>query len=103
MVTAEIRKFAPSIVFAPYWEDRHPDHVACDRLVEEAVFNAKLRRYMPERPPVKVDELYFISLMISEERTWSLTLRIITPLRSRPCLVTVPSSKRLKKMQSLPR
>ena len=27
-VTAEIRKFSPSIVFAPYWEDRHPDHVA---------------------------------------------------------------------------
>lgn len=58
-VTAEIRKFSPSIVFAPYWEDRHPDHVACSRLVEEAVFNAKLRRYMPEQPPVKVDELYY--------------------------------------------
>ncbi|KOR88809.1 bacillithiol biosynthesis deacetylase BshB1 [Paenibacillus solani] len=58
-ITAEIRRFAPSIVFAPYWEDRHPDHVACSRLVEEAVFNAKLRRYMPEHAPVKVDELYF--------------------------------------------
>lgn len=59
LVTAEIRRFAPSVVFAPYWEDRHPDHVACSRLVEEAVFNAKLRRYMPEHSPVKVDELYF--------------------------------------------
>jgi len=58
-ITAEIRKHAPSIVFAPYWEDRHPDHVAASRLVEEAVFNAKLRRYLPELPPVKVDELYF--------------------------------------------
>ena len=58
-VTAEIRKYAPSIVFAPYWEDRHPDHVAASRLVEEAVFNAKLRRYLPDLPAVRVDELYY--------------------------------------------
>lgn len=58
-ITAEIRRHAPKIVFAPYWEDRHPDHVMCSRLVEEAVFNAKLRRYMPELLPVRVDQLYF--------------------------------------------
>ena len=58
-VTAEIRRHSPSIVFAPYWEDRHPDHVAASRLVEEAVFNAKLRRYLPETPAVKVDQLFF--------------------------------------------
>ncbi|WP_422660827.1 bacillithiol biosynthesis deacetylase BshB1 [Paenibacillus sp. EC2-1] len=58
-VTAEIRKYSPSIVFAPYWEDRHPDHIACSKLVEEAVFNAKLRRYLPDQPAVKVDELFF--------------------------------------------
>lgn len=58
-VTAEIRRHAPSIVFAPYWEDRHPDHVMCSKLVEEAVFNAKLRRYMPELPAVQVKQLYY--------------------------------------------
>lgn len=58
-ITAEIRKYSPSIVFAPYWEDRHPDHIACSKLVEEAVFNAKLRRYLPDQPPVQVDELYY--------------------------------------------
>ncbi|ANS74835.1 bacillithiol biosynthesis deacetylase BshB1 [Paenibacillus yonginensis] len=61
-VTEEIRKYAPRIVFAPYWEDRHPDHVACSRLVEEAVFNAKLRKYMPDKldkPPVLVEDLFF--------------------------------------------
>lgn len=58
-VTAEIRRFAPSIVFAPYWEDRHPDHIACSKLVEEAVFNAKLRKYMPEQPAVPEPQLYF--------------------------------------------
>ncbi|WP_172196255.1 bacillithiol biosynthesis deacetylase BshB1 [Saccharibacillus qingshengii] len=58
-MTAEIRRWSPKLVFAPYWEDRHPDHIACSALVEEAVFNAKLRRYMPEMPPTTVNRLYF--------------------------------------------
>lgn len=62
-IVAEIRTFKPRIVFAPYWVDRHPDHVACSRLIEEAVFNSKLRRYMPELPAVQVSQLvyYFIN------------------------------------------
>lgn len=58
-IVREIRRFAPRIVFAPYWEDRHPDHVMCSRMVQEAVFNAKLRRYMPEFEAVTVEQLYF--------------------------------------------
>jgi len=58
-ITAEIRKFSPDLVFAPYWEDRHPDHIACSKLVEEAVFNAKLRKYMPDIPVVPAPQLYF--------------------------------------------
>jgi N-acetylglucosamine malate deacetylase 1 len=58
-VTAEIRRFAPAIVFAPYWEDRHPDHIACSKLVEEAVFNAKLRKYMPDKPAISAPQLFF--------------------------------------------
>lgn len=58
-ITAEIRRFAPTIVFAPYWEDRHPDHIACSKLVEEAVFNAKLRKYMPDMPAVPAPQLFF--------------------------------------------
>lgn len=58
-VTAEIRRHSPRVVFAPYWEDRHPDHVMCSKIVQEAVFNAKLRNYMPELPAVQVKECYF--------------------------------------------
>lgn len=58
-VTAEIRRHAPHIVFAPYWEDRHPDHIMCSKLVQEAVFNAKLRNYMPDMPAVQVKQMYF--------------------------------------------
>ncbi len=58
-MVACIRKYRPRIVFAPYFIDRHPDHIACSRLAEEAVFNAKLRKYAPELPAWTVDQLYF--------------------------------------------
>ncbi|KIL34812.1 deacetylase [Cohnella kolymensis] len=58
MVTA-IRRYRPRVVFAPYHVDRHPDHIVCSRLTEEAVFNAKLRRYIPELPAWTVNQLYF--------------------------------------------
>ncbi|MBM7564521.1 bacillithiol biosynthesis deacetylase BshB1 [Paenibacillus sacheonensis] len=58
-IVREIRRLRPRIVFAPYWDDRHPDHVACSRLIEEAVFNAKLRNYLPGVPPVQVEQLYY--------------------------------------------
>lgn len=54
-----LRKYRPRLVFAPYFVDRHPDHIACSRMAEEAVFNAKLRRYMPEVPAWTVEQLYF--------------------------------------------
>jgi LmbE family N-acetylglucosaminyl deacetylase len=31
----------------------------CSKLVQEAVFNAKLRNYMPDMPAVQVKETYF--------------------------------------------
>jgi bacillithiol biosynthesis deacetylase BshB1 len=58
-ITAMIRQTKPRIVFAPYWIDRHPDHIACSKLVEEAVFNAKLRKFLPSTEPVQVEQLYF--------------------------------------------
>lgn len=58
-VVQEIREHQPRIVMAPYWEDRHPDHVACSQIVQEAVFSAKLRKYMPDVMAWSVSELYF--------------------------------------------
>ncbi len=58
-ITLEIRAHRPRIVFAPYWQDRHPDHIACSQLVQEAVFNAKLRKYMPEKEAHHVSQFYF--------------------------------------------
>lgn len=66
-IVAEIRRWQPRIVFAPYWIDRHPDHIACSQLIEEAVFNAKLRNYMPHLPAAQVEQLiyYYINDMES--------------------------------------
>ncbi|EIJ83279.1 bacillithiol biosynthesis deacetylase BshB1 [Bacillus methanolicus] len=40
-----IRRYRPKIVFAPYFEDRHPDHSNCARLVKEAVFSAGIKKF----------------------------------------------------------
>ncbi|MBM7645268.1 bacillithiol biosynthesis deacetylase BshB1 [Scopulibacillus daqui] len=56
-----IRLYKPELVFAPYFEDRHPDHGHCGRLVEEAVFSAKIRKYQGAQglPSHKVKDLYY--------------------------------------------
>ncbi|MEC1521472.1 bacillithiol biosynthesis deacetylase BshB1 [Neobacillus niacini] len=60
-IASVIRRFQPQVVFAPYFEDRHPDHGNCARLVEEAVFSAGIRKYQTknEEAPHKVSRLYF--------------------------------------------
>lgn len=60
-IAAVIRRYQPQIVFAPYIEDRHPDHGNCARLVEEAVFSAGIRKYQTEdtQAPHKVSKVYF--------------------------------------------
>ncbi len=39
-----IRRVRPRWLFAPYWEDAHPDHLAATQLIEAARFWAKLTK-----------------------------------------------------------
>jgi len=39
-----IRELRPRVLFAPYWEDSHPDHVAASALVDAARFWSKLTK-----------------------------------------------------------
>lgn len=39
-----LRQLRPRVLFAPYWEDAHPDHVAATPLIEAARFWAKLTK-----------------------------------------------------------
>jgi N-acetylglucosamine malate deacetylase 1 len=50
-VIMSIRKYRPKIIFAPYFNDRHPDHIHTSRLVKEAMFAtglAKLKTFDKE-------------------------------------------------------
>jgi len=42
MVVREIRKYKPKIIFAPYFNDRHPDHQDASVLLKEAMFSTGL-------------------------------------------------------------
>ena len=46
-----IRDLKPILIFAPYPDDRHPDHVHASRLVEESWFFAGVRKVMPDLKP----------------------------------------------------
>lgn len=37
-IISQIRKHRPKILFAPYFNDRHPDHIGTNQLVKEAMF-----------------------------------------------------------------
>lgn len=60
-----LRIHRPSIILAPYREDRHPDHVNTSNLVTEAHFKAGLRKLEPEVPAFRPRILmyYFLNKM----------------------------------------
>jgi len=105
-IVREIRMLRPRVVFAPYWNDRHPDHNAASRLVEEAVFNAKLRRYMPELEPVKVEQIFFyyindvaeVDLVVNVSDWYEAKRRALSAYRSQfepgPDTVATPLNRR---------
>ena len=58
-----IRRHRPRTVAIPYWDDRHPDHVAASEVLRVAAFSSALRRYETDRDPWRPDWLcyYFIN------------------------------------------
>jgi bacillithiol biosynthesis deacetylase BshB1 len=50
-VAGEIRKHQAQVLFVPYFEDAHPDHIATTRIAEDARFDAKLTKIdLPAEP-----------------------------------------------------
>lgn len=54
-----IRQTRPRWLFAPYWIDAHPDHVAATKLVEDARFWAKLTKSQLLGEPHHPDRIYY--------------------------------------------
>jgi N-acetylglucosamine malate deacetylase 1 len=58
-----IRQCQPRTVAIPYWDDRHPDHVAASQVLRIATFRSGLRRYETSHEPWRPDWTcyYFIN------------------------------------------
>jgi len=58
-----IRRHQPRTIAIPYWDDRHPDHVAASRVLRVAAFRSGLRRYEPGADPWRPEWVchYFIN------------------------------------------
>jgi N-acetylglucosamine malate deacetylase 1 len=53
------RRVRPRWLFAPYWEDAHPDHLAATELVEAARFWAKLTKCELEGEPYHPSRIFY--------------------------------------------
>jgi bacillithiol biosynthesis deacetylase BshB1 len=58
-----IRRHRPRTILAPYWDDRHPDHVAASHVLRTAAFTSGLRRFVTDADPWRPDWVayYFIN------------------------------------------
>ncbi|MCA9192220.1 MAG: bacillithiol biosynthesis deacetylase BshB1, partial [Planctomycetales bacterium] len=59
------RRVRPKWLFAPFWEDAHPDHIAATQLIEAARFWAKLTKSELEGEPYhpqRIFNYYFVHL-----------------------------------------
>ena len=54
-----IRNFHPDILFAPYWIDAHPDHVAASKICDAARFYGKLTKTEMKGKPFYVNKVYY--------------------------------------------
>jgi bacillithiol biosynthesis deacetylase BshB1 len=62
-LAAALRRARPRCLFAPYWEDAHPDHVAASALVDAARFWAKLTKTdLPGEPHYPQKIYYYFSI-----------------------------------------
>jgi len=58
-----LRRHRPRAIAIPYWDDRHPDHVAASHVLRVAAFRSGLARYETQAPPWRPEWVcyYFIN------------------------------------------
>ena len=78
------RQVQPRLIFAPYWEDAHPDHTAATKLVEDARFWSKLSRSdIPGAPFHPARILYYFSVHLRIVERPSLLIDISDQLEAK--------------------
>jgi N-acetylglucosamine malate deacetylase 1 len=85
-----LRELRPRVLFAPYWDDAHPDHVAASALVDAARFWAKLTKSdLPGEPhhPARVFYYFSIHLRIQPKPAFvmDVSAHIETKMRALAC------------------
>ncbi len=76
-LAAVFREVRPRLLFAPFWEDAHPDHVAATKLVEDARFWSKLSKSdIPGEPfhPSRILYYFSVHLRIVERPSFVLDI-----------------------------
>ena len=58
-VASVIREHQAEIIFAPFFEDAHPDHIATTKIVEDARFDAKLTKIDLAGEPIYPKWLFY--------------------------------------------
>lgn len=68
LVVEALRTYRPQIIIAPYWEDRHPDHVRASLLIQEAHFKAGLKKVAPDLPPYRPPMIiyYYLNKLVPQ-------------------------------------
>ena len=74
------RQLRPRLLFAPYWVDAHPDHVAATELVEAARFWSKLTKSdLPGEPhhPARIVYYFCVHLRLVEKPAFVLDISAV--------------------------
>ena len=83
-LAAIFRQVRPRLIFAPFWEDAHPDHTAATKLVEDARFWSKLSKSdIPGTPFHPTRILYYFSVHLRIVERPSLVIDISDQLEAK--------------------
>jgi len=74
-IISKIRKYQPRFIFAPYSNDRHPDHIGASQLVKEAFFFSGVHKIVTEenakiQQPFRPEKLYYFMQAYEFEPTF---------------------------------
>ncbi len=58
-IIKQLREYQPNIVLLPYWEDRHPDHVAASKIITEACYYSGLSKIYTNQEPHRPNTILY--------------------------------------------
>jgi len=85
-----VRRWRPAVVFAPWPDERHPDHTRAGRLIAEASFYAGLRKIETKIPAHRPQAVIYylqnylppISFVVDVSETWKTKMEAIHSYKS---------------------